>query len=166
MPSGIYKREGYNGTPGERFLKHVNKTNSCWLWTGSKRGNGYGSFRGPDGLVTATHRFSYEKYIGIIPKENDVLHSCDNPSCVNPEHLFLGTHTDNMRDMWGKGRNSHIGEKNSRSILTESKVREMRKMYLTGAYSCRELGIMFGVAVNTASYAIRGKSWPHVSIQS
>lgn len=164
MPQGIYKRTGYNGTPEERFLRHVNKTTTCWLWTGTKRGNGYGSFRGNMGLVVATHRFSYEKYIGLIPNGCHVLHTCDNPSCVKPEHLFLGTHTDNMRDMWKKGRNTHVGEKNSRSILTEDKVIEMRKMYAMGGYSHAALGIIFGVARTTAAYALSGKSWGNIPI--
>lgn len=95
----------------ERFWKKVQKhDDGCWLWTAGTDGKGYGQFRIRLGLKTKAHRFSYELAHGPIPKADEgyhgwcVLHRCDNPACVRPEHLMLGTHQDNMRDMWQKGR--------------------------------------------------------------
>jgi hypothetical protein len=85
----------------------------CWIWTGSRAG-GYGTLR-VDGKVQKTHRLSYAEFIGQIPDGLCVCHHCDNPPCFNPDHLFLGTHNDNMQDMKRKGR-SATGEKSS-SVL-------------------------------------------------
>lgn len=87
----------------DRFWNKVNKTDTCWLWTGCTNGIGYGLIR-IDTKLYSTHRFSYELHFGKIPVGIHVLHSCDNPLCVNPEHLFLGNQKDNMRDMMNKGR--------------------------------------------------------------
>lgn len=86
-----------------RFMKHVNKTDTCWLWTGSIDVSGYGDcwFRGK---TDGAHRVAWLIFNGEITDGLFVLHRCDNPKCVNPEHLFLGTHSDNMRDASSKGR--------------------------------------------------------------
>jgi len=88
----------------ERFMSRVNKTDSCWLWNASTDGNGYARFVINRKSVIAS-RFSYKSFVGEIPNGLFVLHKCDNPKCVNPEHLFTGTQTDNMQDMLKKGRN-------------------------------------------------------------
>lgn len=102
MPPPLYK------SPKEiniidRFFENVNKTNSCWIWIGSKTSDGYGTF-GYARIIYYAHRFSYEFHNGKIPKGMFVCHKCDNPSCVNPEHLWVGTHSDNMKDASKKGR--------------------------------------------------------------
>lgn len=86
-----------------RFTKHVEKTESCWLWRGAVDTAGYGDcwFRG---RTTGAHRVSWQIFRGEIPDGLFVLHKCDNPICVNPDHLFLGTHSDNMQDASAKGR--------------------------------------------------------------
>ena len=96
------------GVPAiERFNSGVRKTDSCWLWLLSKDKDGYGMFRGDvAGLMYhKAHRFSYAYHTGeIVPKGAFVMHRCDNPSCVNPDHLKIGTPLDNTADMIGKGR--------------------------------------------------------------
>jgi hypothetical protein len=90
----------------ERFFQKVDKTESCWLWKGALNSRGYGSF-GVNGKATSAHRYSYEIHIGEIPEGINVCHSCDVRNCVNPKHLWLGTHSDNMKDMVEKNRQGY-----------------------------------------------------------
>lgn len=91
------------GTFARRFEERIDKSGECWIWTGSYSPSGYG--RASRGLKKVrAHRAAYELYVGPITDGLHVLHKCDNPACVNPAHLFLGTHLDNMRDMETKGR--------------------------------------------------------------
>ena len=87
----------------DRFMQKVNKTETCWLWTGALNSRGYGSF-GVYGKATSAHRYSYEHFKGKIPEGMIVCHSCDVPACVNPDHLWVGTYLDNSRDCIRKGR--------------------------------------------------------------
>jgi hypothetical protein len=91
----------------DRLLKFQIKRDGCWGWSGSKDGRGYGkisSRAGRKGSPEKAHRVSFEREYGEIPKDLNVCHSCDNPECTNPNHLFLGTQKDNMRDCSKKGR--------------------------------------------------------------
>ena len=92
-------------TTEERFWKFILKEDSCWLWMGTTNGDGYGRFKIAGRLVGA-HRFSYYLHKGPVG-DRQVLHTCDRPNCVNPEHLFLGTHSDNMKDMYDKRRHGN-----------------------------------------------------------
>jgi hypothetical protein len=87
----------------ERFFQKVNKTDSCWLWTGALSSTGYGSM-GVQRKATSAHRLSYTLFKGQIPDGMIVCHSCDVRSCVNPDHLWIGTPSDNMKDMVAKDR--------------------------------------------------------------
>lgn len=95
-----------------------------------------------------------------------MCHKCDNPSCVRPDHLFLGTHKDNSRDCKKKNRQSAppilIGENNLQSVLTDDDVRKIRIMYTAGAYSQRALGRVFKVSAHTISVVVRRKRWKHI----
>jgi len=115
----------------ERLEKNrVVKENGCIEWTKQKDKNGYGRISIKD-KPYPVHRVSYETYIGEIKPGLLVLHKCDNPSCFNPEHLFLGTNKDNMEDMTKKGRKP-IGEKVANSKLTEEQVREIKERLFNG----------------------------------
>jgi hypothetical protein len=105
-----------NLSPQERFFKKVNKTDSCWLWTGALSSRGYGSFR-VDGKTISTHRLSYSWFKGEVPEGIFVCHTCDIPACVNPDHLWLGTNSDNMQDMIAKDRHG-------RSMRTQTHCRK------------------------------------------
>lgn len=97
---GIHPNE-----PAEtRFWMRVDKSGECWTWTAARGDHGYGSFTDDDGRSVSAHRFSHQLHYGPIPKGLVVCHKCDNPPCVRPDHLFLGTQADNVRDMQAKGR--------------------------------------------------------------
>ncbi len=86
-----------------RFWMRVSETGSCWVWTGARNKDGYGYLRDGESTVLA-HRFAWASLNGPIPDGGQILHHCDNPPCCNPEHLYVGTHADNMRDMANRGR--------------------------------------------------------------
>jgi len=92
------------GSLEERFWHQVKKSDDCWLWVGAMMRNGYGQIKGENRKTIGAHRVSYLIAYGAIPKGMNVLHKCDTPQCVNPSHLFLGTHRDNTHDALNKGR--------------------------------------------------------------
>ena len=111
-----------------------------------------------DGEFILAHRHAYRESLGTIPEGMLVCHTCDNRKCVNPEHLFLGTYTDNNRDCENKGRRNHPeGEASNLSKLTAGQVSEIREIGY--ALSARILANQFGVCVNTINKIRQGKSW-------
>lgn len=129
----------------DNFWMHVNKQtdNECWPWTGYLA-NEYGQIR-QDRISYRAHRLSWIIHFGEIPTSLQVLHKCDNPICVNPSHLFLGTDADNVADAIAKGRRSdRRGENNPRSKLTLEDVTEIRLLSSRGLKN-GEIAIRFGI---------------------
>ncbi len=150
-----------------RFWECVVQRDGCWGWAGSKDQNGYGKIGegGRGGRDLLAHRVSWELSHGPIPNGLCVLHRCDNPECVNPLHLFLGTQTDNNADMHAKGRGSggrFYGSAHPNAKLDEAAVREIRQARAEGA-RLATLAKRFGVLESTISHIARGKGWPHVA---
>lgn len=139
----------------------VKSPDECWLWLGSKSGGGYGQFF-LNGSKTGAHRASYILHYGPIPDGLDVLHTCDVPLCVNPAHLRLGTHTDNMHDMTAKGRAVALfGEAVPTSKLTDERVLEIFELRKQGL-TCREIGKYVQVSGVMVSLILRRKFWKHI----
>lgn len=133
----------------------------CWLWTGSYNNQGYGSVR-HRGKTWKSHRLSYLHHCGEIPNNLHVLHKCDNRRCVNPEHLFLGTHSDNMADMKAKKRyKAHAGSENGRAKLSNLDVAGIRLAYQEGV-PLKAIASEFGIDSTQASRVALGKQWKHL----
>jgi hypothetical protein len=144
-----------------RFWDRVKKADGCWLWTGKINHNGYGSLQVNYSWRLA-HRVAWALVNGPIPKGLNACHKCDNPRCVNPAHLFLGTAADNVRDAKQKGRVC-CGEAHCFARLDNKRVRAIRKIYASGEQDQYELADHFGVAVMTINRVVNWKSWCHVS---
>jgi hypothetical protein len=150
----------------ERFwakVRYVGDASSCWEWTAALNEMGYGVI-GIGGRGTGNvraHRLSYEMHVGPIPEGMFVCHRCDNPKCVRPSHLFLGTVVDNNADMVAKGRELH-GERGPAAKLVEAQVIEARRRRLLGE-SCRSIGRALGVCHQTISLLTRGMRWKRVA---
>lgn len=135
--------------------------NDCWEWTGWCHPRGYGKLS-VEGRTEAAHRVSWAIHFGEDPGKLHVLHKCDNPSCVNPAHLFLGTDLDNNQDMIAKGRNIIIrGERHGRSPFTDADVRIIRERWTSGA-SFSSLAREFGVSRVAIRNICLKRSWSHV----
>lgn len=171
-------------SPIDRFMTKVQQSpNGCWLWTGALTHNGYPAFYYQHRMVRA-HRFSYEAHHGPIPAGLMVLHTCDTPACVNPAHLFLGTHDDNMQDRQQKGRTASgnangmrtrpdrnaaklypdrlaRGQRANKSHLTDADVREIRRLHAAG-HTQTELAARFDVSQNMISRIVLHRNWTHV----
>jgi len=133
----------------------------CWNWTGSKA-RGYGQITNGRKAYYKAHRLSWVIHNGPIPDGMEVCHTCDNKACVNPNHLFVGTHADNMRDMAKKGRGHKTGasgEENGQSKLTLNQVAHIRKLYSTGEYSQRALANEYQVSSSTIGMIVRNERW-------
>lgn len=141
----------------ERFQEKFVVTPGCWIWTAYKSKKGYGDF-GLEGKVVSAHRFSYELYVDSIPEGMFVCHKCDNPSCVNPDHLFVGSPLDNTQDMIKKGRAKHSapkGEAHGMAKITAEIARGIREA--PGLH--REIAAQFGVNKATVSAIKTGRQW-------
>ena len=154
--------------PIVRFFSHVQKTDTCWIWTSATTGFGYGTFATfKPNKTHKAHRYSWEMVHGKIPAGMCVCHKCDNPICVNPEHLFLGTRSENNKDMHDKGRCAKntwtkSGEENPTSKLTNEKVLAIREMYSAGNTTMQKVGEVFGITAAHVCNIVRRISWKHI----
>lgn len=167
-----------------QFFKKFNKTrDGCWEWTGALNGAGYGITR-VKGTSYRAHRYSYQIHVGPIPKGMLICHKCDNPKCVRPDHLFVGTPKDNSQDMVSKGRNMHKvcpetlargdrngtrthpetvrkGEKIEWHKLNDKAVLEIRKRFSEGEPAV-DLAKEYGVHKSCIYKAIYHLTWKHL----
>ena len=172
----------------ERFWSYVIKSgdDDCWIWTGGINIRGYGRFWF-NGRLEQAHRFAYILTKGEIPLDLYVCHSCDNPKCCNPNHLWIGTAKDNSQDMVHKGRHLNCamvhpekmargenhgsrthpesmlrGSNNKNSKLTEQQVVEIRNKYAKGGISYSSLAIEYNVDMTNIACIVKRKTWKHV----
>ena len=163
MPTGVYERK--KKSVEDRFWAKVNKDTGtdCWHFTGALLSNGYGHFAVNEKMIKA-HRFSFELHNGPIAEGMCCLHSCDNRRCCNPSHLFIGTHTENMRDMIKKNRdNKSKGSSHYKSKLDEDCVLIIKKRIAYGEKNI-DLAKEYGVCHQTISLIKNGHTWAHVQI--
>lgn len=131
----------------------------CWEWAGTCGAGGYGVLA-VDHRTHKAHRLAYETWVGPIPEGMVVRHKCDNPPCINPEHLELGTPKDNARDREERGRRTPArGEKHGCAKLTWDNVNEIRSLWSTGNYTRKQLAEDFGVVWTTIDMVVRNKTW-------
>jgi hypothetical protein len=163
-----------------RFEEKIQKSsepNGCWIWTAALSDKGYGFFKSSDGRMMKAHRFAYETYVGPIPPRLLVLHTCDTPACVRPDHLWVGTHADNMADMARKKRAAsgerngaythpetrHFGTKNVNARLTEDDIRAIRREYLPIRGMLVALGRKYNTPPQNIHSIVIRKTWRHVT---
>lgn len=137
-----------------RLLFYVEKTATCWIWKGATNRRGYGKICFKGNKTAGAHRVSYELFTGEIPEDKYVCHSCDNPRCVNPDHLWVGSAQDNKMDQINKGRGSRK--------LTESDVIEIRNLSDKGLGSQR-LAYLYRVTCGLISNIIKRRIWKHIT---
>jgi hypothetical protein len=135
--------------------------NGCHIFTGSKDNCGYGRIH-KDKKLVRVHRAVYEKEYGLIKKGLEVMHSCDNPACINIDHLSIGTHADNMQDMYSKNRQHvHIGSSHGMAKLTETNIPIIRKRLFNGA-TCISIAKDYGVSEGMIRHIKHDRAWRHV----
>lgn len=145
-------------TPDERFESKIDKTGSCWMWTGwvgGPAGKQYGYIR-INGKRLRAHKYAYMKAYATDPGGLLVCHICDVKTCVNPEHLFLGTHQDNVDDMIKKGRKRIFSKLSSVDVL------KIREMFSTGKFFHKDLAKLFKVSQSNITAIINNKRWQNV----
>ena len=162
-------KRGTKPRTAEQMRQHIKNSvtvrdNGCWEWQKARDWRyGYGVLKWAreSRKETQAHRVSYTAFIGEIPEGAHILHSCDNPLCCNPEHLRVGSNSENVQDKVSRGRQQK-GEEFPQSKLTEDAVRHIRRRYAQGGISQRALGEEYGVSAQTVSNVIRRKKWKHV----
>lgn len=165
----LFKKKSKNNqndgkTVFQRFFEKVCfGISECWFWCGSNGSGGYGAMNALN--ENKAHRVSWKLFKGDIPPKTMVLHKCDIRNCVNPDHLFLGTQVENMKDMKNKGRGfcpGHPGESHPLAVLNNEKVIEMRKMRNETGLSYKKIAFSFNISTMTAYRAINKINWSKV----
>lgn len=157
---------GKHGTLEKRFWAKVERRDrkDCWLWTASTARGGYGQLGDPERGNVKAHRLSWELHRGPVPDGLQVLHQCDQPRCVNPGHLFLGTNVDNHRDKMRKNRHA-VGAAHGAAKLTEEDVIAIWRRAAAGERQ-KLLADEYGVSQPTVSDIVRRRTWRHVAWES
>lgn len=161
-PMKVLVKQIHGATLEERFEAYVKRGvgDECWEWVGAKDRRGYGRLH-ISGTPSLAHRVSYAIHCEAIAPHQHLLHSCDNPSCVNPSHLSVGTQADNNKDMFAKGRGNpkaHLGEKHGMSKLTPEQVLEIRER----KGSSIKIGAEYGVSGRTIREIRTRQTWRHL----
>lgn len=178
MKAEIDRRASYTeavldkSTFAARVWAKVVKSDGCWLWTGARNIHGYGQVARGDGPGTTrllmAHRAVWTLENGPIPDGMYLCHICDNPACVRPSHMFIGTQTDNMRDCRDKGRMKfaapRLGPANHNAKLTWESVRHIRREYALGT-NLSTLSRAFGMARSTLREIVTGRRWPESGVE-
>ena len=168
----LYTKKGENPLNKEHLKRRllngiiINLENGCWEWRRSRNQYGYGTLT-LVGKTVLAHRLSFELFIGDIPEGQFVLHECDNPSCINPSHLHLGSQSDNMKECYIRGRTRGCcvgppirlcGERNGQAKLTKTDVERIRELLATGLAQ-RKIATKYGVSQSQISNIKRGLRW-------
>lgn len=164
FPGKSFNGRQYQRVPfAERFWKKVQKTDGCWLWLGGTIEFGHGRLADwPTRRSVGAHRFSWEFHNGPIPEGMFVCHHCDVPRCVRPDHLFLGTNADNMRDMKQKDRAAR-GERNGQVKLVEEQVRAIYQRAVNGEQSS-VIASAYGTSTTHVRQITRCERWKHLGL--
>ncbi len=147
-----------------RFWNRILKTDDCWLWHGGRNAKGYGQFRVTNGAkprVEYVHRHAYALLVGPLKSEECLLHACDNPRCVNPKHLRVGSIAENNREMWTKGRGWSPFTERLQAKVTKEAVKEMRVLAEAGALQ-KDLARRFGLDESHVSRIVNKRVWKDV----
>lgn len=170
LPSGLTYFD--NEASEKRFLAKLDKSGDCWLWKAAKTRGGYGHFRinTPKGwIMLRAHVYSHWRYNSGSGEGNEVMHSCDNPSCCNPKHLSLGTTKQNQEDSISKGRNAKglnsVSNKHKEEgrPLDEDKVKSIFKLFEEG-YNQRQIAEMIDIHFVNVNRVLKGKTWTWVEV--
>lgn len=145
----------------QKKIEYTIDSNGCHVCVSHyKNESGYITIK-RDGVLQYLHRYMYSLYHGELDEGEVIRHSCDNPSCINIDHLEVGTHTDNMRDMVTRNR-SLVGERNNKSKLKEEDVIKIREMLKSNKYTQKEIADIFGITNQMVSNINTRKSWNHI----